>query len=163
MTLSYISVFLLTLIMWIGFASAITFSEILTGFIVAIIVAAIITRYSRLRIGIDFPIRALKFIFLYLPTFIVAMVKANLDVARRVLSPSLPINPAIVKIHLNLKGDISKLTLANSITLTPGTLSLEIDDDCIYVHWIDIKTDDPKKIKKAIVGSLEKRIGGIFE
>jgi multicomponent Na+:H+ antiporter subunit E len=91
------------------------------------------------------------------------MVKANLDVARRVLSPSLPINPAIVKIHLNLKGDISKLTLANSITLTPGTLSLEIDDDCIYVHWIDIKTDDPKKIKKAIVGSLEKRIGGIFE
>jgi len=88
--------------------------------------------------------------------FIVAMVRANIDVAKRVLSPSLPINPAIVKVPVKLKGEISKLTLANSITLTPGTLSLELDDEGIYVHWIDKKSDDPEEIKKAIVGSFEK-------
>ncbi|RKX48643.1 MAG: Na+/H+ antiporter subunit D [Thermotogae bacterium] len=163
MTLNFLSVFVVTYLMWIGFTASFTFSELLTGFIVALMVAIITTKYSKFNIGINFPIRALKFVFGYLPVFIVAMVRANIDVAKRVLSPSLPINPAIVKVPVKLKGEISKLTLANSITLTPGTLSLELDDEGIYVHWIDKKSDDPEEIKKAIVGSFEKRIGGIFE
>lgn len=163
MTLNFLSVFVLTYLMWIGFTASISFSELVMGFVVALVVAIVITKYSKLSIGIDFPIRALKFVFGYLPVFIVAMVKANLDVARRVLSPSLPINPAIVKVPVKLKGEISKLTLANSITLTPGTLSLELDKESIYVHWIDKRSDNPEEIKKAIVGSFEKRIGGIFE
>lgn len=162
MTLNYLSVFVLTYLVWIGFTASVAFSELAVGFVVALIVTVVITKYSRLNIGIDFPIRALKFVFGYLPVFIVAMVRANIDVAKRVLSPSLPINPAVVKVPVKLKGEISKLTLANSITLTPGTLSLELDDEGIYVHWIDKRSDDPEKIKKAIVGSFEKRIGGDF-
>ncbi|OAA28430.1 cation:proton antiporter [Kosmotoga arenicorallina S304] len=163
MTLKFLSVFVLTYLLWIGFTISVAFSELVMGVVVALIVAIVTARYSKLNIGIDFPIRALKFVFGYLPVFIVAMVKANLDVARRVLNPSLPINPAIVKVPVKLKGEISKLTLANSITLTPGTLSLDLDKEGIYVHWIDKKSDNPEEIKKAIVGSFERRIGGIFE
>jgi multicomponent Na+:H+ antiporter subunit E len=91
------------------------------------------------------------------------MVKANIDVAKRVLNPSLPINPSMVEVETDLKGEISKLTLANSITLTPGTLTVDIGEDRLLVHWIDKKTSEPERIREEISGKFEKRIGGIFE
>jgi multicomponent Na+:H+ antiporter subunit E len=73
--------------------------------------------------------------------FFFAMAKANIDVAYRVITGR--INPAIVKINPNLKNDTSLTILADSITLTPGTLSVEVDQKTneLYVHWINIKPD----------------------
>jgi multicomponent Na+:H+ antiporter subunit E len=85
------------------------------------------------------------FLFLvYLFPFFFAMARANFDVAYRVITGR--INPAIVKINPNLKNDLSLTILANSITLTPGTLSVDVDDKSneLYVHWINI---DPKVLK----------------
>lgn len=85
------------------------------------------------------------FIFLvYLFPFFFAMAKANIDVAYRVITGR--INPAIVKINPNLKNDMSLTILANSITLTPGTLSVDVDEKTneLYVHWINI---DPEVLK----------------
>jgi multicomponent Na+:H+ antiporter subunit E len=70
--------------------------------------------------------------------FMGALLKANIDMAQRVLSPRLPINPAIVEIHTNLRSPLGKLLLANSITLTPGTLTVDVIDDRLQVHWIDV-------------------------
>jgi multicomponent Na+:H+ antiporter subunit E len=74
----------------------------------------------------------------YLFPFFFAMAKANVDVAYRVISGR--INPSIVKINPNLKNDMSLTFLANSITLTPGTLSVDVDQKTneLYVHWINI-------------------------
>jgi multicomponent Na+:H+ antiporter subunit E len=91
------------------------------------------------------------------------MIKANLDVARRVISPSLPINPGIVKIKTRLKSDYAKMVLANSITLTPGTLSVDIVDDYIYIHWIDVKSTDPEQAFKDIAETFEKILIKIFD
>lgn len=80
----------------------------------------------------------------YLPRFFYEMAKANLDVAYRVLTGK--INPGIVKISPNLKSDLAITILANSITLTPGTLSVDVDDDKnLYVHWINVKEEVLKK------------------
>ena len=100
--------------------------------------------------------------FWYLLVFLLEMVKANLDVARRVISPTLPINPGIVKIKTELKSDYAKMVLANSITLTPGTLSVDIIDDYIYIHWIDVKTTDPEQAFKDIAETFEKILIKIF-
>jgi multicomponent Na+:H+ antiporter subunit E len=80
----------------------------------------------------------------YLFPFFWAMVKANVDVAYRVITGR--INPAIVKINPNLKNDMSLTFLANSITLTPGTLSVDVDQKTneLYVHWINV---DPEVLK----------------
>ncbi len=66
------------------------------------------------------------------------MARANIDVAYRVITGR--INPGIVKISPNLKTDLSLTLLANSITLTPGTLSVEVDEETndLYVHWINV-------------------------
>ena len=73
------------------------------------------------------------------------MAKANVDVAYRVLTGK--ISPGIVKISPKLKTDLGISMLANSITLTPGTLSVDIDEDTndLYIHWINVKKEALEK------------------
>jgi multicomponent Na+:H+ antiporter subunit E len=54
------------------------------------------------------------------------------------------------------------MVLANSITLTPGTLSIDIIDDTFYIHWIDVKTTDPEKAYTEIAETFEKILLKIF-
>lgn len=100
---------------------------------------------------------------IYIPFFIWYMIEANLDVAFRVLSPERPIKPGIVKIKTSLKTDTAKTFLANSITLTPGTMTVDIDGEYLYVHWIDIKTEDIEEASKIIAGRFERFLRRIFE
>ena len=93
----------------------------------------------------------------YLPWLFWQIVLANIDVAYRVLHPALPINPGIVKVKTNLKSDTALTFLANSITLTPGTLSVDIDKDkgFLYIHWIDVKAKDVEAATKIIADIFE--------
>ncbi|GAB4292058.1 MAG: hypothetical protein Kow0068_17290 [Marinilabiliales bacterium] len=98
----------------------------------------------------------------YLFVFLWEMIKSNLDVAFRVLSPSLPIKPGIVTVKTKLKSKMGKLLLANSITLTPGTLTVDIKDDLLYIHWIDVKDTDIEAATKDIVSKFEKYLEVIY-
>ncbi|MFW6040456.1 MAG: Na+/H+ antiporter subunit E [Thermoplasmatota archaeon] len=91
------------------------------------------------------PIRWIIMIIYTIPLFI-EMAKANLDVAYRVITGK--IEPGIVKIEPNLKTDLGLTFLANSITLTPGTLTVDIDDEKseLYIHWIKVREDPTKTI-----------------
>ena len=60
--------------------------------------------------------------------------KANIAVVRAVMSPDMSISPALVRVPVNRKSDIGTVMFANSITLTPGTVSVDIDEDSILVH-----------------------------
>ena len=71
---------------------------------------------------------------IYWPWLIWQIVLSNIDVAKRVLSPRHPISPNIVLVPANQKTDLGKVIYANSITLTPGTISLELEDNMILVH-----------------------------
>jgi multicomponent Na+:H+ antiporter subunit E len=73
------------------------------------------------------------------------------------------LNPGIVKVKTNITDEVGKLTLANSITLTPGTLSIDVEDDSIYVHSIDVKGSTEDEKSKNISGTFEKILGGIFK
>ncbi len=111
------------------------------------------------------PHRYFYFIFWYLPVFLWEVVKANVDVAYRVIHPKLPINPGIVKVKTTLKSDTALTFLANSITLTPGTLSVDIDKDrgVLYVHWIDVKTKDVEGATDIVVKRFERILRKIFD
>ena len=91
------------------------------------------------------------------------MIKANFDVAYRVLHPEMPINPGIVKVKTTLKTETGKTFLANSITLTPETRTVDIVDDNLYVHWINVSTLDPEEQTKIIVARFEKFLRRICE
>ncbi|MFP4202302.1 MAG: Na+/H+ antiporter subunit E [Candidatus Acetothermia bacterium] len=92
------------------------------------------------------------------------VVVANFDVAFRVLHPDVPINPGIVKVETDLESDSARTALANSITLTPGTMTVDISEDgYLYVHWINISSTDVEASTREIVGRFEPLLGRIFE
>ncbi|MCS7240484.1 MAG: Na+/H+ antiporter subunit E [Candidatus Bipolaricaulota bacterium] len=100
------------------------------------------------------PVRFATFLVYLVGPFLLAMAKANLDVAYRVITGR--INPGIVRFNPGLKTDAGRTLLANSITLTPGTLTLEVDDATgdFYVHWINVSNVDPKP--EDVCGSFPK-------
>ena len=101
--------------------------------------------------------------FLYAGLFYYVM-KANLDVVYRALHPQMPIHPGIVKIKTNLKSDSAITALANSITLTPGTLTVDVTEDgYLYVHWINVKSTDVDEASRLIAQKFEFFIERIFE
>ncbi len=153
---------LFLMIVWIAFTTSFAMQELVVGLVVSAILSLLSIRWFTCC---TFSILAPKRIFYmiwYLLVFIVALIKSNFDVARRVLTPSLPINPGIVKFKTQLKTDYAKMVLANSITLTPGTLSIDIVDDTFYIHWIDVKTTDPEKAFEDIASQFEKILLKIF-
>lgn len=90
------------------------------------------------------------------------IIKANIDVALRVIKPVIPINPGIVKVKTKLKSPMGRLMLTNSITLTPGTLTVDIKDDTLYIHWIDVKDKEESGATEKIVSNFEKYLEVIF-
>ncbi|MHC4337267.1 MAG: Na+/H+ antiporter subunit E [Planctomycetota bacterium] len=100
----------------------------------------------------------------YLPVFFYYVIKANLDVVYRALHPKMPIKPGIVKIKTVLKTESGITALANSITLTPGTLTVDLTDDgFLYIHWINVKSDDVEQATELIARRFEWFLLKIFE
>ena len=109
------------------------------------------------------PVRIFWFL-VYVPVFFYYVLKANLDVVYRALHPKMPIKPGIVKIKTNLKTESGITALANSITLTPGTLTVDLTDDgYLYIHWINVKSDDVEGASKLIARRFEWFLQKIFE
>ncbi|MGB9824585.1 MAG: Na+/H+ antiporter subunit E [Candidatus Hydrothermia bacterium] len=95
-------------------------------------------------------------IFYIFPLLLWQMIKANLDVAYRVIHPKRPIKPGIVRVKTRMKSNLGKLLVANSITLTPGTFTMMVDGEDMLIHWIDVKTDNIEEASKIIPGEFEK-------
>jgi len=100
----------------------------------------------------------------YIPVFFYYIILANFDVVYRALHPAMPINPGIVKIKTRLKTDAGITALANSITLTPGTLTVDLTDDgFLYIHWINVKSADTDEASRFIAKKFEYFLEKIFE
>jgi len=109
------------------------------------------------------PIRVF-WLLVYLPVFFYYVIKANFDVVYRALHPRMPISPGIVKIKTSLKSESAITALANSITLTPGTLTVDLTDDgFLYIHWINVKSTDVDQATKFIAQRFEWFLAKIFE
>ncbi len=107
--------------------------------------------------------RRLLYAAAYIPYMVYAIVRANLDVARRVVDPRLPIRPGIVKVRTRLRNPMARMVLANSITLTPGTLTVDIQDEDLFIHWVDVETGDVEQATRDIAAGFERFLEVIFE
>ncbi len=79
---------------------------------------------------VELPLRLVR----YLPWLIWEIAKANVDVAFRILHPRLPISPRVFRVRAGQRRDVGRVIYANSITLTPGTVSIDTQGDTITVH-----------------------------
>ena len=132
----YVLVAGVSMALWLLLTGSFDKQELIAGAVVSILVTAIFGARFTIFTGFRFSWLAPLYVLVYLANFFVALVRANFDLAIRVLSPSLPIRPAMVEVTTNLKSPLGKMLLANTITLTPGTLTVDVIGDHLLVHWV---------------------------
>lgn len=137
-------------------------AEVLLGVFVAIVTASIVIRYLPFSFQMFNPIRIIRAI-VYAPIFIWKMILANIHIAGIVIRPRLMIHPAIVKANTQLATPVGKLMLTSSITLTPGTLSVDLKNGDVYVHVVDSTGIAVEEARERIVVPFENHIKGISE
>ncbi len=160
--MSFVTAFLWSLIVYLvltaGSGEILLWSpeELIAGIIIATIVGYLTRNILGEKFSYFFhPKRWLLLLVYAIGPLFFAMARANLDVAYRVITGK--IRPGIVKISPGLTRDESKTLLANSITLTPGTFTLEIDDKGnFYVHWIYVPKGKEKPTPEELCGYLPK-------
>ena len=155
--------FFLILLLWIALVWSVELPDIIAGVIISLLIVWVFSDIFPVELTkLMNPVR-IFWIILYIPVFLWYIIKSNFDVAYRVFHPEIPIRPGIVKVKTTLKNELAKTLLANSITLTPGTLTIDFINDNIYVHWINIISDDPEVETRLIVTKFEKYLKKIFE
>jgi multicomponent Na+:H+ antiporter subunit E len=152
----FVWLLVITFVLWLALSSKFDHQELICGVLVCLIISLFGAHmYSKL----GFPSLSIKMVLFFLIYMIVLfweIIKANFDVAYRVIHPKMPIRPGIVVIKTHLKSDIAKMILANSITLTPGTFTLDVIGDELLVHWINVKTEDIDEATSLIGQRFEK-------
>ncbi len=143
---------------------AVRFQDVAAGAAAALLAAAVMREITVRGFGRWLQPARYFWALVYLFVFVYYVVKANLDMAYRVLHPKMPIRPGIVKVRSSLRTPSGLTALANSITLTPGTLTVEaLPDGVFYVHWINVRSTDGDEAARQILGRFEWFIKKIFE
>jgi len=159
---SFLYLFILLVLIWLALTSSFHPQEVISGVLIGLILSLFLSGHY-LGLGLP-PLSAKRIIFfaLYIVVLFGEIIKANFDVAYRIIHPKMPIKPGIVMIKTELKSDLAKMILANSITLTPGTLTLDILGDKLLVHWINVKTENVVEATEIIGKRFERYLRVIF-
>lgn len=132
------------LMFWLLLTQSLAADEVLAGVIISLLIVVLspqsVSQLSGFKPGWLFPLHFAQFLGL----FLWALIRSNFDMARRVLSPQIPLQPELVEVSTELQSELARLILANCITLTPGTLSVDINANTLLVHWIDCS--DPQDL-----------------
>jgi len=143
--------FILFFLVWLGLTNSLDIQELIVGAVVAFVIARFFTPNREFNL-----IGLVKKYIKFMPIFLKNLVQSNIAVAKIVLNPKLPINTGIVKLKTSLKNNHDKLVLANAITLTPGTITVELRDDDLFIHVLDMDSLDRELLQEEIVTELER-------
>ena len=142
--------FVLLFIIWIGLTNSLDIQELIVGICISLLVSYYFTKDEKINL-----VNLFKKYIRFLPLFLKDLVLANIELAKIILNPKLKINPSIIKLQIGLKNDFDKLILANAITLTPGTITMDIKGDDINIHILNLKTQNRDTLQKDIISRYE--------
>ena len=163
--------FALSLVFWIMLIWPVTapdgrvlVGDIAVGAVVALLVALVMHQIIRVKFIRLVNPRSWFWMFVYLFVLSYYVIKGGMDVSYRVLHPRMPIKPGIVKIKSILKTETGRAVLANCITLTPGTLTIDVTDDGVfYIHWLNVLSLEEEEAANLVLRRFEWYIQRIFE
>lgn len=139
---------------WAAVSGSFTFLSLLFGFVLG----AIALSFIRAEIGsLNYFVRIRRIASLTM-LFLYELVLSSVKVAMTVLSPRLDVEPGIVAYPLKVDRDFEITLLANLVTLTPGTMSVDISEDrrLLYIHALD--ASDPDQLRRDIASGFERKI-----
>lgn len=143
---------------WCAFSGIFDAFHLGVGLLSAIAITLINQKHFQSNLGITALIRRVITSFLYIGWLLTRIVLAAIHVTKLILAPQSKLNPKLIKHKSSLRGNSAKTLFANSITLTPGTITAEINGDEFTIHQID--TDSAGDI---VGGEMEKQIQRIFK
>ena len=159
---NFLYLFFLLILVWLAVTSSLHWQELAVGAAISIVLSLLLNRqYVELGLPV-LNIKRIVFFAIYSVVLFIEIIKANFDVAYRIIHPKLPIKPGIVIIKTELKQDFAKMLLANSITLTPGTFTLDVLGDRLLIHWINVQSDDTAEATRMIGERFERYLRVIF-
>ena len=164
-----LATFIVAYAFWILLTWSFSTQELAAGAVVSLAVALFSARFFIHEKSFWFfnPLKLLMGAFYWACVFMVELIKANWDMAKRCFGGCKKVNPGIVKVPVDLKTDYAQAALANSITLTPGTITMEITEEdgqtYYYIHWIDVCKPSGKEAGDAIKGTMEKWLRRVWE
>ena len=160
--LQFLNLWLTLMLIWVIANGTLALDSLITGLVISAAIALAFASIARVYGVIRWSPKVIFYYLLYLGVFLIELTKANLNVMRLVFSPRIEIQPGIVEIKTGLKSPIGRLALANSITLTPGTLVVDIKDDSLFIHWINVSATDPVGATEEISARFEKYLKVVY-
>lgn len=148
--------FIVLMVFWVLMNNSFDLTILILGFILASIIAGVVAKSLTIFSDIRLTPKAFLYAVAYVFVFLKELILSNFDVAFRVISPKLPINPGIVEAKTKLKSPMARMILANSITLTPGTFTVEMKEDTLFIHCIDVKSENVMDVTNKVVRKFEK-------
>ena len=166
-----VATFVVCFAFWVLLTWSFATQELIAGAVISLAVALFSARFFIHEKAFWFlnPLKFFSGLFYWICIFPVELVKANVNMAKICFGGCKAINPGIVKVPTAMKSDYGLAAVSNSITLTPGTITMEVAEDpneqrnYLYVHWINVEETDPQKAGEAIKGTLEKGLRRVWE
>lgn len=149
-------------VMWLLFTTSTTFFSLTAGAAGSLLIAAVTydVFIAEHQANIRFIIPNLFWVPIYLFVLVYKLYVSSFQMMIAVFTGN--INPRIVHFKTRLHSDFARMLLANSITMTPGTITLDLNDDHLTVHWMFSTTSHAKAAGNSIKGTFEKFIGKIW-
>ena len=160
--LQFFNLWLTLFIIWLIANATLASETMYTGLAISAFIALVFSAFARVYSVVRWSPIVLYYYLIYLSVFFIELIKANIKVMRLVFSPRIDIKPGILEIKTELKSPIGRLALANTITLTPGTLVVDIKDDSLFVHCINVSSTDQIEATAEITGRFEKLLQVIY-
>jgi multicomponent Na+:H+ antiporter subunit E len=144
---------------WVAKTEKLDTANFMFGFLLGFVILGLLGR----TLGFSYIGKARK-VGSFMVFFLKELALSNLRVAYEVITPTHHMEPAIIKVPLDLESDAAITLLANFITLTPGTLSLSVTPDrkALFVHIMHLDNRDPEAFRRKIKNDLEKRVQELF-
>ncbi len=156
--------FIVALVFWLLLSFSLDWEHLLSGVVVCGLTAMIFGKMSFTQGRKLLQPPRYFWMVVYIVVLLWECIKANFDVAYRVLHPAMPIRPGIIKARTSLKTEVARTCLANSITMTPGTLTVDMNGDGeLFIHWINVKGDSVEGATEMIVRRFERILKRVFE
>jgi multicomponent Na+:H+ antiporter subunit E len=128
-------------LLWLIFNGRVTTEIVILGLVITALLYGFCYKFLDYRINSERRYwRWLQFTVVYILNLCWEIIIANLQIIKLVLSPVIDVKPCLMHFQAPVQGSISRVILANSITLTPGTITVDMDDQGYYIHVLDAAT-----------------------
>ena len=148
--------------LWLLFTSSLTTFYLIAGFLGAALIAALTfdVFIPQHQANLHFTLPNPLFLVMYMGKLVGALYGSSWKMLQAIVTGD--VQPRIVYFRTRLRSDLARMALANSITLTPGTITLDLNDDHLIVHWFFCTTHHTKAAGEEIKGKLEAAIQKVW-